>query len=326
MGFEEINPNQVRENIIIEDEFLISKANGKRFKHGKLEIPMLKTLRNEFNNLESLYDDKIKFEEIVANVRELHKTKKNATFQAASQFNLLEMVSPYVNPESGVDRYDNDNTQGPACAIACGAGTIYRNYFVNVNGQIGQSSKVQINCLEEIDKYFNNQENNYWNMQNGYAFVNRNGLNQISEEIKSLYSEDYEDLKSKLRIGLQKNTEVTISENKHTVTQVYCSALPIRYTNIDSDEWEVFARLILESLYESTFYIALKNFESTGNKELYLTLVGGGVFGNPISWIFDSIEKSILKFKNTPLDVKIVSYGGRKYGLNTFLEELKMNI
>jgi len=54
----------------------------------------------------------------------------NALFQAASQFNLLEMIVPHISPEQGVDRYENDFTQGPACAIACGAGTIYRNYFV----------------------------------------------------------------------------------------------------------------------------------------------------------------------------------------------------
>ncbi|MCK5683507.1 hypothetical protein KAJ27_05280 [bacterium] len=50
-------------------------------------------------------------------------------FQVASQFNLLEMVSPGVTPEEGVGRYEHDHTQGPACAIACGVGTIYRNYF-----------------------------------------------------------------------------------------------------------------------------------------------------------------------------------------------------
>ncbi len=51
-------------------------------------------------------------------------------FQVASQFNLLEMISPNVTPDDGIGIYENDPTQGPACAIACGAGTIYRNYLV----------------------------------------------------------------------------------------------------------------------------------------------------------------------------------------------------
>ncbi len=52
-----------------------------------------------------------------------------ALFQVASQFNLLKMIGPSVTPEDGVTRYESDRTQGPACAIAAGAATIYGNYF-----------------------------------------------------------------------------------------------------------------------------------------------------------------------------------------------------
>ena len=55
-----------------------------------------------------------------------------ALFQVASQFNLLEMTGPSATPEDGVTRYSADHTQGPACAIAAGAATIYRNYFAPV--------------------------------------------------------------------------------------------------------------------------------------------------------------------------------------------------
>lgn len=41
-------------------------------------------------------------------------------------------------------------TQGPAYAIAAGAGTIYRNYLAVVNGQVGQSADTQIDCLADI--------------------------------------------------------------------------------------------------------------------------------------------------------------------------------
>ena len=37
-----------------------------------------------------------------------------------------------MTPEDGVTRYKDDPTQGPACAIAAGAATIYRNYFVPI--------------------------------------------------------------------------------------------------------------------------------------------------------------------------------------------------
>lgn len=48
----------------------------------------------------------------------------NALFQVASQFNLLEMINPNITPEMGIDRYEFDRTQGPICAMSCGAETI----------------------------------------------------------------------------------------------------------------------------------------------------------------------------------------------------------
>ena len=62
----------------------------------------------------------------------------------ASQFNLLEMTGPSVTPEHRVTRYSGAHTQGPACAIAAGAATIYSNYFAPVDGEIGQTRERQI--------------------------------------------------------------------------------------------------------------------------------------------------------------------------------------
>ena len=42
---------------------------------------------------------------------------------------------------------------------------------------------------------------------------------------------------------------------------------------------------------------------------MYLTLLGGGVFGNPTAWILDAIERSLRLFTDSGLDVVIVSYG-----------------
>lgn len=75
--------------------------------------------------------------------RQMHHSPENAgaLFQVASQFNLLEMTSPTVTPEHGITRYRYDHTQGPACAIAAGAATIYRNYFAPVSGSHGQTAE-----------------------------------------------------------------------------------------------------------------------------------------------------------------------------------------
>ena len=314
VGFDEISPENVQQNIEIIGNKLRSKVNGKSYQYGKLDICTLEHLRNEIAVDD--YKGKISLSEIVANVQKLHsfKENENALFQAASQFNLLEMVSPNITPEQGVDIYENDRTQGPACAISCGAGTIYRNYFVPINGKIGQTENNQVDGLELIGKALGNENAQLWKMQNGYCFPNREGLKNINAQILKMTALEQDELKAKLKLGIQWNTEVTTNENQQLVSQIYCSALPIGYvSNIEESLWENFARLILEAVYEATLYAGLINYRETGSKKVYLTLVGGGVFRNNIEWILDAISLSILKFKNTPLEVKVVSYGSSNY-------------
>jgi len=310
-GFVEENPTQVRKYLEVNDNKLFSKVNSNQFVCGKLETPTLEELL-KLTYFKNNYNSKIKISELVGNTSNLHKDIANAgaLFQAASQFNLLEMISPNVTPERGIDIYENDQTQGPACAIACGAGTIYRNYFANVNNETGQSANNQIDCLKDIGLEFKNELLNLWKMQNGYALVNNvEALKIISKQINNKSIEEYENLKQKLRIGIQWNTEVTISKEKQLVSQAYCSALPISYSHIDIEYWTDFARMILEATYEATFCAALLNYKQTNNNKLFLTLVGGGAFGNKIEWILEAIQKCLIKFSNTPLDVRIVSYG-----------------
>ena len=254
MGFDEVSPSQVRENIVLEGDCLISKINGRQYNCGKLLIQSLEELRNLTSPLD-IHPDKLSLSEVVGDVAMLHKDPKNkgTVFQAASQFNLLEMVGPQVTPEKGVGIYEYDKTQGPACAVACGAGTIYRNYFVNVQGQTGQMETIQIDCLDDLGYYFGNENEALWKMRNGYALATRQGLSMVDQNIKSLSKEAYQLVKGKLKVGIQKDTQVNISNDELLVTQVYCSALPIAYSSIDYVKWESFARLILEATYEATF-------------------------------------------------------------------------
>ena len=41
---------------------------------------------------------------------------------------------------------------------------------------------------------------------------------------------------------------------------------------------------------------------------MYLTLLGGGVFGNSDNWILAAIKRALELFARVPLDVAIVSY------------------
>ena len=309
-GFRETSPGQVHKNIAVDGENLTSSVNGRVMVYGRLETPSLGELRERVR-AGGGGGGTLSVNEVIANVQTLHTDVSNAgaLFQVASQFNLLEMVSPGVTPEQGVGIYENDHTQGPACAIAAGAGTIYRNYFASINGQIGQSEDNQIDCLADLGNELGNSEGHLWQMQNGYALASRSGLIEISNRLRASEENECDRLRKLLRIGVQWNTEVTLKDSNHQVSQAYCSALPVAYSRHSSDLWEGFARLVLEASYEATICTAILNWRSTGNNRLFLTLLGGGAFGNETSWILESIQRVLRLYENWNIAVSIVSYG-----------------
>jgi hypothetical protein len=76
------------------------------------------------------------------------------------------------------------------------------------------------------------------------------------------------------------------------------------------------ACLVLEASYEATLWAAVihavKHKDDPKARVVLLTLIGGGVFGNHISWISTAIEKAFNKIKQAgvALDVRIVNYSG----------------
>ncbi len=322
MGFEEVTPQQVRENIILEGNKLISKVNGESYIYGDLEIPSLAELRERTKTI--IPTGRLKFSEQVANVQLLHENEANtnALFQVASQFNLLEMVNPSITPEQGIDIYEHDYTQGPACAIAAGAGTTYRNYFVRVNDQIGQTATSQIDCIKDLGTALGNKNGSLWQMRNGYVIRSKNGLETIDQQLRKMTETEKDQLRSLLRIGIQWQTQVTLNGAKHVVSQTYNSALPVAYHSF-SDYWENFARLILDASYEATFHAALLNQQKTGNNKVYLTLIGGGAFGNRMDWIIGALKRSLKLFAQYNLDVIMVSYRISKPSIQAIVKELE---
>jgi hypothetical protein len=308
-GFREESPDQVRRHLSVDGTKLTSHVNHRDYQCGVLEIPFLAELRRRVNSKAQM-SEKISVQEVIGNAQNFHQDPMNAgaLFQVASQFNLLEMVSPNVTPEQGIAGYEYDKTQGPACAIAAGAGTIYRNYFVEVNGKIGQTADNQIDCLADIGAKLGNTQNRLWEMKNGYALASQDGLTEINSIINTSSEEDLDDLRSRLRIGIQWHTEVTLGSSNHAVTQAYCSALPVAYSRHSSEQWESFAKIILEASYEATLCAGILNAEETGNNKVYLTLLGGGAFGNPMPWIIQAIHRALERYRHVNLEVYIVSY------------------
>ena len=138
-GFRETDYEETRARLEVGDGKLRSRINGASYGIGDLELVSLQVLRERAKSGGNL-PGRVKTSVVTGDVRRMHRAPENAgaLFQVASQFNLLEMVSPDVTPEHGVTRYQSDPTQGPACAIAAGVATIYRNYFVPIQGSQGR--------------------------------------------------------------------------------------------------------------------------------------------------------------------------------------------
>jgi len=315
-GFAEGNYASTQAKLSVDGEFLVSKVNGSRHRIGQLELVSLQALRaRRVWPQHEQHGTSVRC--LAGDARALHARPEfaGASFQVASQFNLLEMVGPHITPEHGVTRYVDDNTQGPACAIAAGAGTIYRNYFVPVDGAPGQTEHRQIDALaplgEALAVRLDRPVESLWTMRNGYALCTADGLAAIGRHLQQADEQELDDLRGQLSVGVHRHVAVTDVRRAETptVTQVYCSALPIAYSGIAPAAWEPFARLVLEAAYEATLLVAAEQPDPSIQPTVLLTRLGGGAFGNPDNWIDNAINRALARIESLGLDVRLVSYG-----------------
>jgi hypothetical protein len=222
-GFRETSYDDTRAKLKADGRQLRSLVNEKIYGIGELELVSLQTLQERAKSAGSI-SGRLKVGIVTGDVREMHRSPEygGALFQVASQFNLLEMVSHEITPEHGVTRYQYDRTQGPACAIAAGAATIYRNYFAPVGGADGQTRERQLDGLanigEALSKNLSQPIEALWSMRNGYALCTREGLNAIAKHIKSLKPEQVGILRGKLAIGIHRDVEITEASGERNLS------------------------------------------------------------------------------------------------------------
>ena len=66
---------------------------------------------------------------------------------------------------------------------------------------------------------------------------------------------------------------------------------------------------------------AILNAMNSGSNRLFLTLLGGGAFGNETVWIIGAIRRALELYKNGDLDVAIVSYGSSNYHVQQLVNQ-----
>lgn len=318
------------ESLIIPDdsagEEILTAPNGRSFRPGRFETPNLSELRLRLSE-QSLSSSSATLEvrNIVSDVRACLVQPEAAlsVVQVASQFNCLEFVHRGVTPEFGVYCYQFDKTQGPACALACAASTVWRNYFLPLGqgGQRGQRADQQLNCLEDVQAILGKY---LLEVTNGYT--SSIDIGRLDAVVRAMSETDRDSLRAALRIGIQWNAEVTLprveyKKNPTTgrwenlefqcgpITQAFCSALSVPFA--EKASWASIAQVILEAAYEATLLVAAINARRGGSPDVYLTLLGGGAFGNEPDWIEAAIRRALKLFRHEPLRVFIVHFNER---------------
>lgn len=328
-GFQEAGYGETQARLRVVDDRLIREGTGESFAVGTLTLPSVAELRVAAADVRR--PGRLQLSIVEGDVRALHRAPENrgALFQVASQFNMLEMVGPDVTPEDGVAGYAHDRTQGPACAMAAGAATIYRNYLAPVAGEIGQTAGRQIDGLADLGdalaQRLGTERAALWSMRNGYALPTRVSLKAIAELLSAADEDTLEDLRGQLRLGLHQDVEVTDGPAPcPLVSQIFCSALPVAYARLPTEDWAPFARLVLEAAYEGTLLAGVLNAARGASNRVLLTRLGGGAFGNDDAWINAAMLLALRLAGDRDLDVAVLSYGRPPQVMRDLMEQYEV--
>lgn len=196
-------------------------------------------------------------------------------FQVASQFNCLESPGAYL---VRVADYFYDPTQGPRASISAYPGTLLRHYRApdGAGGHFVQSqSGPQINLLHAVQAP----------VRSGY--LTSQDVARPAEFAERL-AQDFE----LLEVGVHEGVQVLLGGQwdgpvrpDTRISQVFTSTLAAGGYGRMDEEHRAICRHLLRAAYLGTLLAAV----STKQRRVVLTLIGGGVFGNPLSLIWESI-------------------------------------
>ncbi len=333
-------------------QVLKNTKTKKEFSTGIFRTININTLRNQalhkhkgsgckFNVIEGFDDPTKNWFRSKVDVAALQAdpANKDAVFQVASNFNGLEAGG---NPDAGLMIYLSRDyfVQGETAAISAAPGLIYRMYYIpfrDAEGTTyyGQSKERQINFLANFSSAANEKER--IPVINGYPDDNDTVLehfNKMNDNQLHIYS-------GVVNIGVQEGVQVThglsklkneqpeqgritrwapVTNPEQYINQVFSAAYMVKGA---ASQYENVARMILQASYEGV----LKYAFFYDKKKVFLTLIGGGVFNNPIEWIAEALIKAVREFTDKgDMEITLVIYSSGLYSTNsywnTFVREL----
>lgn len=229
-------------------------------------------------------------------------------FQVASQFNCLEAPDACLVK---VQAYLRDPTQGPRAAVSCFPGALLRHYAAP---RRDGSRFVQIEDGEQIQLLEAVCPEGVARVENGYL-MDQN----ISDPVQFLKLLDSEF--EHLRIGLHRGLSVVLGyawdgavAPGTVISQAFTSALAGGgYSRgVLTREW---TQALCLRLQRAAQLGTLLGAAYAGAKRAVLTLIGGGVFGNPPGLIWSSIVWAVDELERLGIGLDVI-VNGRNLGVH----------
>jgi hypothetical protein len=204
-------------------------------------------------------------------------------FQVASQFNCLESPGAFVTP---VANYAHDPTQGPRASLSAWPGTLVRHYAAPA---ADGSRFVQTTNGPQIDLLADVCDPGVASVRNGY--LRAENIDQMAAFAQALESRF-----DAIRVGVHDGVQVVLGYDwdgavegtQRTTAQVFTSTIAAGMYG-DLDERDDAAMTVCRQLQRAAYLGTLLAAAALGHERVVLTLIGGGVFANPIGVIWNAI-------------------------------------
>ncbi len=286
-------------------------AKEPKHKKAKTEIKKKKNVPGRFNVVVGYSFAPDVLREIEVQALQAKPENRGAVFQVASRFECLEGAGEQLTD------YTHNGAQGELAAISALPGTIVRRYALG-----------PINLLRDL-------EHPAFTLH-GRGVVKHLSFQGIDAESLAQAAAFDTD---KVRVGVHLDSCVTfglvdksnrtheLCKDRHQqVIQIYTSAvdMPYRlralYSNGQMRQIEAIAARMLMSSYEGTILAAgvygeqkTRDDDKRALQQVFLTLMGCGVFRNKLEWVAEAIEYCMDDIIKLGLDVTLVVFNGNDY-------------
>lgn len=289
-------------------------STGRHWQCGRLTLPELRSLREQKIGRRG---NKSGFLNVLCAANDLRQVdighlqsspeNNNALFQVASNFNGLELMNKFDDHAMlEVGNYIFDKTQGPFASISAAPGLMLRHYFPFYDPETTP--------MEWRQKYEGRQiemlGDTHLRTTNGYLELEIDSVLGALDDglIRVLHHRDVQ-----VAFGAVQGSEHEfLQRDDQVIDQVFTASADLapfenrKILEKYPSELETMVKKLLTASYEGALRSALR----AGRERVFLTLIGGGVFRNPASWLADVLEQQIPLIMESGLTVLLNTYRG----------------